>query len=60
MSVSERSSRVAAVVEALEVLGVTGVDDRLQDHVKSTLEALTHAGIKVTITQGSIKNKMTL
>lgn len=51
MSVSDRPSRVAAVVESLEremeLLCVTGVEDRLQDRVRPTLELLRNAGIKV-------------
>lgn len=51
MSVSDRVSRVAAVVESLEremeLLCVTGVEDRLQDRVRPTLELLRNAGIKV-------------
>jgi hypothetical protein len=51
MSVSERVVRVAAVVESLEremeLLCVTGVEDRLQEGVRPTLELLRNAGIKV-------------
>jgi phospholipid-translocating ATPase len=51
MSVSDRVARVAAVVESLEremeLLCVTGVEDRLQDRVRPTLELLRNAGIKV-------------
>lgn len=51
MCVSDRPSRVAAVVESLEremeLLCVTGVEDRLQDRVRPTLELLRNAGIKV-------------
>lgn len=51
MSVSDRVSRVAAVIESLEremeLLCVTGVEDRLQDRVRPTLELLRNAGIKV-------------
>ena len=53
MSVSDRGSRVAAVVESLEremeLLCVTGVEDKLQDKVRTTLELLRNAGIKVKI-----------
>lgn len=48
---SDRVARVAAVVESLEremeLLCVTGVEDRLQDRVRPTLELLRNAGIKV-------------
>lgn len=36
----------------LELLGVTGVEDKLQDDVKSTLELLRNAGIKVWMLTG--------
>lgn len=52
MSVSDRVPRVAAVIESLEremeLLCVTGVEDRLQDSVRPTLEVLRNAGIKVS------------
>ena len=52
MCVTDRVSRVAAVVESLEremeLLCVTGVEDKLQDKVRSTLESLRNAGIKVS------------
>lgn len=51
LSTSERVVRVAAVVESLEremeLLCVTGVEDRLQEGVRPTLELLRNAGIKV-------------
>lgn len=50
---TDRSSRVAAVIESLEremeLLCVTGVEDKLQDKVRSTLESLRNAGIKVLL-----------
>ncbi|KAG5336793.1 ATP9B ATPase, partial [Acromyrmex heyeri] len=56
MSVSDRVSRVAAVVESLEremeLLCVTGVEDRLQDRVRPTLELLRNAGIKIWMLTG--------
>ncbi|RZF36513.1 hypothetical protein LSTR_LSTR008848 [Laodelphax striatellus] len=56
MSVSDRGSRVAAVIESLEremeLLCVTGVEDRLQDKVRPTLELLRNAGIKVWMLTG--------
>lgn len=52
MSITERASRVAAVVESLEremeLLCVTGVEDKLQHNVRPTLELLRNAGIKVS------------
>ena len=51
MSVQERGAKVAAVVESLErdmeLLCVTGVEDKLQDGVRPTLELLRNAGMKV-------------
>ncbi|XP_059477594.1 probable phospholipid-transporting ATPase IIB isoform X2 [Neocloeon triangulifer] len=56
MSVSERVVRVAAVVETIEremeLLCVTGVEDRLQDAVRPTLELLRNAGIKIWMLTG--------
>ncbi|KAG8902108.1 putative aminophospholipid-translocase [Tulasnella sp. 403] len=36
----------------LELLGLTGVEDKLQDEVKSTLELLRNAGIKIWMLTG--------
>lgn len=36
----------------LELLGLTGVEDKLQDEVKSTLEILRNAGIKIWMLTG--------
>jgi phospholipid-translocating ATPase len=36
----------------LELLGLTGVDDKLQDDDKSTLELLRNAGIKIWMLTG--------
>lgn len=51
LSVHDRALKVAAAVESLErdmqLLCVTGVEDRLQAHVRPTLEMLRNAGIKV-------------
>lgn len=51
LSVHDRTLKVAAVVESLEremqLLCVTGVEDRLQADVRPTLEMLRNAGIKV-------------
>ncbi|EMD36712.1 hypothetical protein CERSUDRAFT_73769 [Gelatoporia subvermispora B] len=44
---------VAALLERdLELLGLTGVDDKLQDEVKSTIELLRNVGIKIWILTG--------
>ncbi|XP_043462367.1 probable phospholipid-transporting ATPase IIA isoform X2 [Leptopilina heterotoma] len=56
LCVSNRVSRVAAVVESLEremeLLCLTGVEDKLQDRVRSTLELLRNAGIKIWMLTG--------
>ncbi|XP_014217448.1 probable phospholipid-transporting ATPase IIA [Copidosoma floridanum] len=56
MCVTDRVSRVAAVIESLEremeLLCVTGVEDKLQDKVRSTLESLRNAGIKIWMLTG--------
>jgi len=52
MSVQERALKVTAVVESLErdmeLLCITGVEDKLQEGVRSTLELLHNAGIRVS------------
>ena len=44
------SAQVAAVIESLErdmeLLCITGVEDKLQDNVRNTLEQLRNAGIR--------------
>ena len=52
-----RNEAMAAVVaeyleKDLELLGLTGVEDKLQDDVKSTLEQLRNAGIKIWMLTG--------
>ena len=52
-----RNEAMSAVVaqfleHGLELLGLTGVEDKLQDDVKSTLELLRNAGIKVWMLTG--------
>ena len=39
---------VESLEREMELLCLTGVEDRLQDHVRPTLELLRNAGIKVT------------
>ncbi len=38
--------------EEMDLIGVTGVEDRLQDEVAVTIEALRMAGIKVWMLTG--------
>ncbi|XP_044738524.1 probable phospholipid-transporting ATPase IIB isoform X3 [Chrysoperla carnea] len=56
MTVTDRVARVAQVVESLEremeLLCVTGVEDKLQDNVRPTLELLRNAGIKIWMLTG--------
>lgn len=56
MSVTDRVARVTQVVESLEremeLLCVTGVEDKLQDNVRPTLELLRNAGIKIWMLTG--------
>jgi phospholipid-translocating ATPase len=52
-----RNEAMAAVVadaleRDLELLGLTGVEDKLQDDVRSTLELLRNAGIKIWMLTG--------
>nr|GAT57602.1 predicted protein [Mycena chlorophos] len=52
-----RNEAMAAVVAEclehdLELLGLTGVEDKLQDEVKSTLELLRNAGVKIWMLTG--------
>lgn len=52
-----RNEAMAAVVSEylerdLELLGLTGVEDKLQDEVKSSLELLRNAGIKIWMLTG--------
>jgi phospholipid-translocating ATPase len=53
----DRDADMAAVVKKhlehdLELLGVTGVEDRLQKDVKSSLELLRNAGVKIWMLTG--------
>ncbi|KAI9561929.1 hypothetical protein GHT06_012891 [Daphnia sinensis] len=56
LALTDRAARVAAVVESLErdmeLLAVTGVEDRLQQNVKPSLELLRNAGIRIWMLTG--------
>ncbi|KAJ8916317.1 hypothetical protein NQ315_005012 [Exocentrus adspersus] len=56
LSTTDRVARVAQVVESLEremeLLCITGVEDKLQDNVRATLELLRNAGIKIWMLTG--------
>lgn len=56
LCVTDRGARVAAVIESLEsnmeLLCITGVEDCLQDRVRSTLDLLRKAGVKIWMLTG--------
>lgn len=57
VSLDDRNEAMAAVVTQhlehdLELLGVTGVEDKLQEDVKGTLELLRNAGLKIWMLTG--------
>lgn len=57
LSLHDRNARKQAVIEEvletdLELLGVTGVEDKLQDGVKNTLEQLRNAGLRIWMLTG--------
>ncbi|XP_076337091.1 putative phospholipid-transporting ATPase IIB isoform X2 [Tachypleus tridentatus] len=56
VSIQDRAAHVAAVLESLErdmeLLCLTGVEDKLQEEVRPTLELLRNAGIKVWMLTG--------
>uniref|UniRef100_A0A6M2E149 Phospholipid-transporting ATPase n=1 Tax=Xenopsylla cheopis TaxID=163159 RepID=A0A6M2E149_XENCH len=56
VSKTDRNTKVAQVVESLEremeLLCLTGVEDKLQDNVRPTLELLRNAGIRIWMLTG--------
>jgi len=57
VDVHDRNGRMKGVLSTmlerdLDLLGLTGVEDKLQDNVKSTLELLRNAGIRVWMLTG--------
>ncbi|MCJ1286548.1 putative aminophospholipid-translocase [Xylographa opegraphella] len=57
MTLQSRDANMAQIIKShlennLELLGVTGVEDKLQDNVKSSLELLRNAGIKIWMLTG--------
>jgi phospholipid-translocating ATPase len=57
LATSNRNEAVAAVIASeleleLEVLALTGVEDKLQEDVKPTLELLRNAGLKIWMLTG--------
>lgn len=53
LSIQDRNQRIQNVIESLEkdleLLCLTGVEDKLQQNVRTTLETLRNAGIKVSL-----------
>ncbi|KAK4928185.1 putative aminophospholipid-translocase [Elasticomyces elasticus] len=57
LTLTNRDAGMAEVVKQhletnLDILGVTGVEDKLQEHVKPSLELLRNAGIKIWMLTG--------
>ena len=56
MSISNRGEKLAAVAEKIErdlrILGITAIEDRLQDGVPGTISDLARAGIKLWVLTG--------
>ncbi|KAI9498324.1 hypothetical protein BDB00DRAFT_867486 [Zychaea mexicana] len=57
LSIHDRNARKQGVIEdvletELELLGLTGVEDKLQDGVKNTLEQLRNAGLRIWMLTG--------
>lgn len=57
LSLRDRDTNMASVIKShlehdLELLGVTGVEDRLQKDVKPSLELLRNAGVKIWMLTG--------
>jgi phospholipid-translocating ATPase len=57
VAVGDRNAAMQSVVSKylereLELLGLTGVEDKLQDDVKTTLELLRNAGLKIWMLTG--------
>lgn len=58
-SIHDRNARKQEVVESclesdLELLGLTGVEDKLQDGVRNTLELMRNAGLKIWMLTGKV------
>jgi len=55
-ALTQRTQKMQSVIETLEndmdLLGITGVEDKLQDNVANTLENMKNAGIKVWMLTG--------
>jgi phospholipid-translocating ATPase len=55
-AITDREAQLSRVFEEVEnnyqLLGATAVEDKLQDHVKETMESLREAGIKIWVLTG--------
>src|SRR3990167_5478243 len=62
-SIADRDEKVAKAIEeieeGLELLGLSGVEDKLQENIKQTLEALRNAGIKIWMLTGDKRETAT-
>ena len=62
-SIENRDENIDAVVlnleKNLELLGLTGVEDKLQENVKQTLEIIRYAGIKIWMLTGDKRETAT-
>jgi len=62
-SIVDRDENVAAAIEELEegldLIGLTGVEDKLQEDIRPSLEALRNAGIKIWMLTGDKRETAT-
>lgn len=56
MTINDRDSKIQSIMNLLEsemeLLGITGVEDKLQENVCQTLENLKNAGIQIWMLTG--------
>lgn len=56
MTINDRDSKIKSIMTLLEsdmeLLGITGVEDKLQENVCQTLENLRNAGIQIWMLTG--------
>merc|ERR1712000_656349 len=62
-SIVDRDENVAAAIEELEegldLIGLTGVEDKLQEDIRASLETLRNAGIKIWMLTGDKRETAT-
>lgn len=60
LSMQDRNQKIQNVIESLEkdleLLCLTGVEDKLQLNVRNTLETLRNAGVKVFFSKRKLKD----